>query len=243
MRRKARNNSKNNERVIKEKFKEERMATIVAKPIYPMNERQAEYLQAIKEKDLIIATGYAGTSKTYLATCLAADAFRTGEINTIVLARPAVSNSQSLGYFSGDANQKMINWLMPLLSVLYQRMGRAVVDLAISEGNIILQPLETVKGMSFGKGTWVICDETEDCTIDEVKSITSRSGGCKMILCGDILQSALHEDSGLKIFANIVRNSPRLRDSVALIEFDSYEHIVRSKLCKDLIISFEKFGY
>lgn len=230
------------ERVIKDKFKEQRAATLASKPIYPLNDRQQEYFEAIRTKDLVVATGYAGTSKTFVATCLAADAFFKGECHKIVLARPAVSNSQSLGFFAGDVNAKMAIWLMPLLSVLYQRLGKTVVDLAISEGNIQLQPLETIKGMSYGKGTWVIADEVEDCTIDEIKSIVTRNGGAKMILCGDVLQSALKDESGLSIFADILYNSDSLQECAALIEFDSYEHIVRGKLCKNLIIAFDKAG-
>jgi phosphate starvation-inducible PhoH-like protein len=174
---------------------------------------------------------------------LAADAFYKGEIHTIVLARPAVSGSQSLGFFSGSSNEKMMNWTMPLVNVLYQRLGRTVVDLAILEGNIQLQPLETIKGMSYGKGVWVIADEVEDCTIDEIKSIVTRNGGAKMILCGDVLQSALHEKSGLAIFADILYDSDALQEHAALIEFNSYEHIVRGKLCKNLIVAFDKAGY
>lgn len=230
-------------RVIKDKFKEQRAQTLNNRPVVPLNERQKEYFEAIYSKDLIVATGFAGTSKTFVATSLAANAFYKGEINKIVLARPAVSNSQSLGFFSGDANEKMKNWLMPMLSVLYDRLGREVVDIAIGNGDIQLQPLETIKGMSYGKGTWVICDEVEDCTIQEVKSIVTRNGGAKMILCGDVLQSALAEDSGLNIFADILYNSPRLQESAALIEFDSHDHIVRGKLCKDLIIAFDKAGF
>jgi phosphate starvation-inducible PhoH-like protein len=231
------------ERVVKEKFKEQRASALANKPIYPLNDKQKEYFEAIRTKDLIVATGYAGTSKTYVATCLAADAFYKGEIHTIVLARPAVSGSQSLGFFSGSSNEKMMNWTMPLVNVLYQRLGRTVVDLAILEGNIQLQPLETIKGMSYGKGVWVIADEVEDCTIDEIKSIVTRNGGAKMILCGDVLQSALHEKSGLAIFADILYDSDALQEHAALIEFNSYEHIVRGKLCKNLIVAFDKAGY
>lgn len=231
------------ERVIKDKFKEQRASALESKPIYPLNDRQREYFEAIRTKDLVVCTGYAGSSKTFVATSLAADAFYKGDCNKIVLARPAVSNSKSLGYFAGDVNAKMSIWLMPMLSVLYQRLGRVVVDLAIAEGNIQLQPLETIKGMSYGKGTWVIADEVEDCTIAEIKSIVTRNGGAKMILCGDILQSALHEESGLAIFADILYNSQRLQEDAALIEFDSYDHIVRGKLCKNLIVAFDKAGY
>ena len=231
------------ERVVSDKFKAERAAALNNKPIYPLNERQQEYFEAIRTKDLILALGYAGSSKTFVACCMAADAFYKGEANTIVLTRPAVSNSKSLGFYGGDKNQKQMNWSMPMISVLYQRLGKAVVDLAIEEGNIQLQPLETIKGMSYGKGTWVIGDEIEDVEILEMKSIITRHAGCKMILCGDIMQSALHERSGLAIFADILYNSPRLQESMALIEFDSPEHIVRGKVCKDAILAFEKAGY
>lgn len=249
MRHKARSNSRNQaskaaaEREIKEKFVEKRALQVVAQAIHPLNERQEEYFEAIRTKDLIVATGYAGTSKTFVAICHAADAFRLGDAKQIVLARPAVSNSQSLGFFSGDADQKMSNWLQPLIAVLYKRLGRAVVDLAIAEGNIILQPLETIKGMSYGKGVWVVCDEIQDCSIEEIKSITTRSGGCKMILCGDVRQSALHEQSGLAIFAEILRTNKRLRDSITLIDFDQHDHIVRSRLCRELIIAFDNANY
>ena len=229
--------------VIKEKFLEKRKLEIENKPIVPLNERQAEYFQAIKDYDLVVATGFAGTSKTFIATCMAADAWRTGQCTKIVLTRPSVSDSKSLGYFGGDKDMKVKNWIMPMLSVLYQRMGKDVVDEAIADGNIQLQPLETIKGMSFGKGTWVIADEVQDCKISEIKSILTRSGGCKMILCGDVAQSALDKDSGLLILSKIIDTNPRLKESIARIDFNSYEHIVRSKACKDIIIAFDKSGY
>lgn len=229
--------------VIKEKFLDKRKLEIENKPIVPLNPRQEEYFKAIREKDLVIATGFAGTSKTFIASCMAADAWRLGQCNKIVLTRPSISDSQSLGYFGGDKDMKVKNWIMPMLSVLYQRMGKDVVDEAIADGNIILQPLETIKGMSFGKGTWVIADEMQDCKISEIKTVVTRGGGCKMILCGDVRQSALNKESGLAIFSNIIKNNPKLQESIARIDFDSHEHIVRSKVCKDLIIAFDKSGY
>lgn len=249
MRHKARNNSRKaaskavETREIKEKYVEKRALQVAAQAIYPLNERQQDYFDAIRSKDLIVATGYAGTSKTFVAICHAADALRLGEAKQIVLARPAISGSQSLGFFSGDADEKMTNWLMPMLSILYKRLGKNVVELAIKEGNIVLQPLETIKGMSYGKGVWVIADEVQDCNIEEIKSITTRTGGCKMILCGDVRQSALKETSGLAIFADILRKNKRLQNSIAYIDFDQHEHIVRSALCRELIIAFDKAGH
>lgn len=231
------------ERVVKEKFLNAAKEEVKTKAITPLNERQEEYFEALRTKDLVVATGYAGTSKTFVACCFAADAFLEGRINKIVLARPAMSSSKSLGFNKGDLTEKMMQWVMPMLSVLYTRMGKNKVDLAIQEGNIVLQPLESIKGMSYGKFTWVVADEVEDCTVDEIKSIVTRNAGAKMTLCGDVTQSCLDKKSGLVALMNIIKSSPRLQESAGLIDFDEYEHIVRSKLCKDFIIAFDKAGY
>lgn len=227
----------------KAKFLEIARAEVKEKAIVPLNERQVEYFEALRTKDLVVATGHAGTSKTFVATCFAADAYKTGEINKIVLARPAVSSSASLGFAKGDNTDKMKQWIMPMLSVLYTRLGRSVVDLAILDGNVVLQPLESIKGMSYGKYTWVIVDECEDCTVEEIKSIVTRHGGAKMTLCGDVTQSCLSAKSGLVALSKIIKSSPKLQENSALIDFDSYDHIVRSKLCKDFIMAFDKAGY
>lgn len=240
---KQRGKSVDDERVVKAKFLEVARQEIKEKAIVPLNDRQAEYFEALRTKDLVVASGLAGTSKTFVACCFAADAYKAGTINKIVLARPAESSSKSLGFGKGSMDEKMMQWVMPMLSVLYTRMGKAVVDIAIMDGNILLQPLESIKGMSYGKFTWVICDEVEDCTIDEIKSIVTRNGGAKMTLCGDISQSCLKESSGLRALIDIVKSSPRLQENAAHIDFDSYEHIVRSKLCKDFIMAYDKAGY
>lgn len=228
---------------VKEKFLAFAREEVKAKAIAPLNERQADYFEALRTKDLVVATGHAGTSKTFVATCFAADAYKTGVINKIVLARPAVSSSASLGFAKGDNTEKMKQWIMPMLSVLYMRLGKAVVDLAILDENIILQPLESIKGMSYGKYTWVIADEVEDCTVEEIKSIVTRNGGARMTLCGDVTQSCMAEKSGLVALSKIIKSSPKLQESAELIDFDSYDHIVRSKLCKDFIMAFDKAGY
>lgn len=232
-----------NERVVKEKFVVAAKEEVQRKAITPLNKKQEEYFEALRTKDLVVATGLAGTSKTFVACCFAADAYRTGTINKIVLARPAESSSKSLGFAKGDQTQKMKQWVMPMLSVLYSRLGKAVVDIGILEENILLQPLESIKGMSFGKDTWVICDEVEDCTIDEIKSIVTRNGGARMTLCGDVTQSCLKSTSGLLALMHIVESSHKLKESASLIDFDSYDYVVRSKLCKDFIMAYDKAGY
>ena len=131
---------------------------------------------------------------------MACDAYRKGEINKIFLCRPAMSESKSLGYFAGDLETKAKHWLLPVLSIMYERLGKEVVEIAIRSGDIQFIPMETIKGMSFGKGTFIIVEECEDVTVKEAKSILTRQGRGYMILAGDIGQSALNEKSGLKIY-------------------------------------------
>jgi phosphate starvation-inducible PhoH-like protein len=225
------------EKTIKPKFLEERIQNIT--PLVPLNPLQAEYIKYIQDKNLVIATGFAGSSKTYCPTVIACDMWRKGEIDQIFLTRPNVSNSKSLGYFSGSLIEKMTNWLMPVLSIMYQRLGRNVVELAIKSGDICFIPLETIKGMSFGPNTFVICDEAEDITIPEAKTLITRQGGGKMVLAGDIEQSALDEKSGLLYLKKIVENSPELEKFTGFVDFNRPSDIVRSPACKAWILAFK----
>lgn len=227
------------EKTIKPKFMEERQSQLT--PVVPLNPLQAQYIKYINEKKLIIATGYPGSSKTYLPTVIACDKWRKGEIERIFLTRPNVSNSKSLGYFSGSLVEKMTNWLMPVLDIMYQRLGRNVVEIAIKNGDISFIPLETIKGMSFSKNTFVICDEAEDITISEAKSIITRQGGCTMVLAGDIEQSALDEKSGLLFLKNVVEKNPDLEKYTGFVDFNRTSDIVRSPECKAWIIALKNY--
>ena len=224
------------ERAIREKFIEER----VLPPLRPLNDKQVKYIQLISDKKLVVATGYAGTSKTYIPTVMACDAYRKGHINKIFLCRPAMSESKSLGYFAGDLETKAKHWLLPVLSIMYERLGKEVVEIAIRSGDIQFIPMETIKGMSFGKGTFIIVEECEDVTVKEAKSILTRQGGGTMILAGDIGQSALNEKSGLKFIVDMIAKYPELEKTTGVIDFNDVDDIVRSKECKAWIVAMSK---
>lgn len=223
------------EKVIKSKFLEERINNIT--PLVPLNPLQAQYIKYIQEKKLVIATGFAGTSKTYIPTVMACDMWRKGEISRICLTRPNVSNSKSLGYFSGSLIEKMTNWLLPVLDIMNHRLGKNVVEIAIKAGDITFIPLETIKGMSFGPDTFVICDEAEDLTVAEAKTIVTRQGGGKMVLAGDLEQSALDEKSGLRFLKSMVERHPELETYTGFVDFNRPSDIVRSAECKAWILA------
>ena len=110
---------------LSDRHKQQRDEFVKNNPIVPMNPKQQTYMELLETKKCILATGYAGSSKTFIPTAVFADWYRTGRIKKIVLVRPAVSNSKSLGYFAGTIEQKSSVWLAPVIDVFYRRIGRA----------------------------------------------------------------------------------------------------------------------
>ena len=220
------------------KFTEERAHVQKLSPLKPLNEKQAEYIRLLNEKDMVIATGLPGTSKTFIPTMMACDLFRLNKIDRIIFSRPNISNSKSLGMFKGSAEEKMTMWLAPVISILNERIGAAALEIALKHGQIVFLPLETIKGFS-AENCWFIVDEAEDISKDEAKKLVTRQGkNCKLILAGDVGQSELSEQSGLKHLTSMVQKHPHL--DVGFVDFDNINDIVRSKQCKDWIIAYRK---
>lgn len=223
-------------RVVKEKFLEQRQEAVKAKPLVPMNARQQQYIDLLNEKPIVVATGLAGTSKTYVATVMAADLYKLNKIQKIIITRPAISSSKSVGYTSGDFTQKMMMWLGSVIPILKERLGQAALDLAISTQDIEFVPLETVKGLSLNN-TWLLVEESSDLTKEEVIKLVTRMGkNSKLVLSGDIRQSELREESGLVWLTNFISRHPHLSKNFGHIDFDSTDDIVRSSAVKDFII-------
>lgn len=194
----------------------------------------------LRRNGKVFVTG--NTSKTYIPTATFADWYRTGRIKKLVLIRPAVSNSKSLGYFAGTIEQKSSVWLAPVIDVLYKRLGRATTLLAIENEDIEFVPMETVKGRSFGEDTAVIVTEAEDCTQEEIMSLLTRQNGCYLVIEGDIRQSALKHDSGLKLAIDLHSKYKSLQETMGLINFDEIGDIVRSKETRKWVEVFVKEG-
>lgn len=223
-------------RTPKPKFEREREDQTLTNPLRPLNAKQRTYMELLDTRDVILATGHPGTSKTYLPTAMACDLLRLGRIDKIIFTRPNISNSKSLGFFAGSLEEKMANWLAPVLSVVKERMGAGALEVALKHGDIQFQPLETIKGLSVSDG-WLICDEAEDLTIDEVKKIITRVGSnCKLIMAGDITQAELGEKSGLRWFTQFVQRQS-LSDIVGHVDFNNPNEIVRSEAVKRFVIA------
>ena len=219
-------------REVKEKFIEERntRAVLVAKTT-----KQARYIEAINNYTQTISLGCAGTGKTYVAATLASQLYLKGTIDKIILTRPNVPSSRSLGSFPGTLEEKMAPWAAPVVDVLKKYMGGAYEN-AVRRGAIIVAPFETMRGSSFSDA-FVIMDEAQNTTPDEMKMFTTRIGeNCHIVINGDIKQSDVRHTSGL---ATIIELAQRYNLPVPVIEF-GIEDVVRSPECKMWIEAFDK---
>jgi len=219
-------------RIVKDKFMEERQTRV--KPLVAMNRKQQEYIDLLEDKNIIIATGYAGTSKTYIPTVMAADLYRLNKINKIIITRPAVSSSQSLGYFSGSATEKLQVWLGAVIPIFNDRLGKAQFEIALGAGDIEFIPLEVLKGMSVNNA-WLLVEESSDLTKEELVKIITRMGkNSKLVLSGDVRQSEINKGSGFTWLVDFVKRH-KLQDNFGFIDFGDVNDIVRSDAVKEFI--------
>lgn len=223
-------------RVVKEKFLEERKERISKKPLMAMSKKQQEYIDVLVEKPVVIATGFAGTSKTYIPTVMAADLYNLGQIDKIIVTRPAVSSSKSVGYFKGSEIEKMQVWLNSVIPIFNERLGKAEFEIALAAKDIEFVPLEVIKGMSINNA-WVLVEESSDLTKEEVIKLVTRMGkNSKLVLSGDIRQAEIKECSGLKWIAEFVQRHD-LSKNFGFVDFNDVNDIVRSDAVKQFIIA------
>jgi phosphate starvation-inducible PhoH-like protein len=206
----------------------------------PKNNTQKTYVNAIKTYPMVVSLGPAGTGKSFLAAAYAAYYLKDKKIDKIILTRPTVPTGRSIGHFPGTLEEKMDPWCKPILLTLQQFLGKGDYDCQVKNGNIEIVPFETIRGRSFDNA-FVILDEAQNCTYDEIKAFVTRSGeNCTTLINGDVTQSDLgRSDNGLSAIVEMLRYSKRLSKFVALVEFTS-EDIVRSGLCQLWVQEFEK---
>jgi len=213
------------------------------RPITPQNALQREYLCCIEESPITIATGYPGTGKTYIPARVAAEMFKRGEIKNITLIRPNITSSKSMGYYPGTKNEKMMQWLAPVIGALQAEFSMSTLNtmMAPEINTLTMTPLELIKGLSLND-SFIIVDEAEDLTLKEIKAILTRIGeNSKIVLCGDIQQCALSH-SGLCAFLRLREQDKRMQNLIGVVDFNDPAGIVRSIACKEIILGFERAG-
>lgn len=169
------------------------------KHVKPRNAGQQKLMEAIENHSLVLSLGPAGTGKTYLAISAAVEAFEKGEVDRIILSRPAVEAGEKIGYLPGDMQDKMAPYLRPLYDALHDRLGIKRLKQLIETGEIEIAPIGYMRGRTLNNA-FVIIDEAQNCTYAQIKMAISRLGwNSTMVVTGDPDQSDLLEGiSGLR---------------------------------------------
>ena len=174
--------------------------TAKGKPIKPKTLGQKRYVDAIKENTITLGIGPAGTGKTYLAVAAAVAAFRAGQVNRIILTRPAVEAGERLGFLPGDLQSKVDPYLRPLYDALFDMLGAETYNKYLERGNIEVAPLAYMRGRTLDD-SFIILDEAQNTSREQMKMFLTRMGfGSKIVITGDVTQIDLPKDtvSGLK---------------------------------------------
>lgn len=228
----------NNESAIVEIDKDVICHTINGKPIKPKTLGQKAYVDAIRKHMIVFGMGPAGTGKTYLAMAMAITAFKNGEVNRIILTRPAIEAGEKLGFLPGDLQSKVDPYLRPLYDALYQIMGAESFARNMEKGLIEVAPLAYMRGRTLDNA-FIILDEAQNTTPAQMKMFLTRIGfGSKVIVTGDATQKDLAPDakSGLDIAAKVLH---RIED-IRFCNLTSKD-VVRHPLVQKIVQAYDDF--
>jgi phosphate starvation-inducible PhoH-like protein len=207
--------------------------------IEPRSDNQRAYLEAMRECDLVIATGPAGTGKTYLAVAAAIHLLKTGRVKKVVLARPAVEAGERLGYLPGDQYAKVNPYLRPLLDALHDMVDFATLKRFMASDVVEVAPLAFMRGRTLND-TVIILDEAQNTTRGQMQMLLTRMGQrSKVIVTGDTTQIDLPEpgESGL---IDAVRRLGRV-PGVGLVTLERRD-VVRHALVQRIIEAYGEPG-
>ena len=207
------------------------------KVIRPKSEGQRQYVKAIRDNDVVIGIGPAGTGKTYLAVALALDALYKKRVRRIVLARPAVEAGESLGFLPGDMQEKVDPYLRPLYDALEDMMPSERVRKALEDRTIEIAPLAYMRGRTLADA-FVILDEAQNSTTAQMKMFLTRLGlNSQVVITGDKTQIDLprREDSGLLQVEDILKGV----EGIEFIYLDDTD-VLRHRLVKDIIRAYAR---
>ncbi|WP_282708952.1 PhoH family protein [Ligilactobacillus sp. Marseille-Q7487] len=204
------------------------------------NYGQRQYVQAVRNNDLVFGIGPAGTGKTFLAVVMAVAALKRKEVERLILTRPAVEAGESLGFLPGDLKEKVDPYLRPVYDALHTILGAEHTERLIERGIIEIAPLAYMRGRTLDNA-FVILDEAQNTTRAQMKMFLTRLGfGSKMIINGDKTQIDLpkgHKQSGLV-------DAQRILQGLANIEFVTFDaaDVVRHPVVAQIIDAYANVG-
>lgn len=212
--------------------------TMSGKIVKPKTLGQKKYVDAIRNKTIVLGVGPAGTGKTYLSVAMAVKAFRAHEINKIILTRPAVEAGEKLGFLPGDLQNKVDPYLRPLYDALFDMLGPETFAKQQERGCIEVAPLAYMRGRTLDD-SFIILDEAQNTTHEQMKMFLTRLGfNSKIVITGDITQIDLPDSrkSGLIQAMKVLKNI----EDISIIKF-SEKDVVRHKLVQDIIRAYENY--
>jgi phosphate starvation-inducible PhoH-like protein len=207
------------------------------KVIRPKSEGQRAYMRAIRERDIVVGIGPAGTGKTYVAVAMAVDALVRKRVRKIILTRPAVEAGEALGFLPGDIREKVDPYLRPLYDALEDMLPPDRVWKSIEEHVIEIAPLAYMRGRTLSDA-FLILDEAQNSTTAQMKMFLTRLGlNSRTVITGDKTQIDLADpsESGLLEIEGILKDVEGI-DFVYLDEAD----VVRHRLVKDIIRAYAR---
>ncbi len=205
--------------------------------IYPRSATQAQYIQEMLKNELVFGLGPAGTGKTYLAVALAVSMMLEGNIDKIILSRPAVEAGENLGFLPGDLKEKVDPYLRPLYDALYEMLPAEQVDKKLALGEIEIAPLAFMRGRTLSN-SFIILDEAQNTTPMQMKMFLTRLGeNSRMVVNGDLSQVDLPRGviSGLRDALSTLKNV----DNISSVTFSAND-VVRHGLVAKIVKAYEE---
>ena len=212
--------------------------TISGKSIKPKTLGQKQYVDAIRKDMIVFGIGPAGTGKTYLAMAMAITAFKSGEVERIILTRPAIEAGEKLGFLPGDLQSKVDPYLRPLYDALYQIMGPDSFHKNMEKGLIEVAPLAYMRGRTLDNA-FIILDEAQNTTQAQMKMFLTRIGfGSKVVVTGDATQKDLSPDvkSGLEVAQKVLGRV----EGISFCTLTSKD-VVRHPLVQRIVTAYEEY--
>lgn len=212
--------------------------TISGRALKPKTLGQKYYIDSIRNNTVVFGVGPAGTGKTYLAMAMAITAFKNGDVNRIILTRPAIEAGENLGFLPGDLQDKVDPYLRPLYDALYEIMGADNYIKNMEKGAIEVAPLAYMRGRTLDN-SFIVLDEAQNTTPEQMKMFLTRLGyGSKAVITGDVTQIDLPKGkkSGLIEAVKILDNI----EGVKICTLTNKD-VVRHPLVQKIISAYEAF--
>ena len=212
--------------------------TINGKPVKAKTLGQKKYVTAIDNNMIVFGIGPAGTGKTYLAMAKAITAFKSNEVNRIILTRPAIEAGEKLGFLPGDLQSKVDPYLRPLYDALYEIMGAEAFLKNMEKGLIEVAPLAYMRGRTLDNA-YIVLDEAQNTTPAQMKMFLTRIGfGSKVIVTGDLSQKDLAKDmqSGLEVALKVIKDI----EGISVCKLTS-EDVVRHPLVQKIVSAYDEY--